>query len=232
MDGHTVVGRAVSLSNTGANTNITGLIIDDNKCWDAAIFLDKAVDLTIKDNDVNLPTSTSSMAISINNVNGGVIKNNTVIGGDRGIRSINSNNIDISYNTVKDTDNVGIYLQTGTGDDISITSNHISNVCVNLGTDCILVDDAITYTADFNTLHGSTNAIYGLRNATAGGNPSSFNNNMFSNLTADIRVNTTNLSWSMQYGSNVLWVDSTGDLRIKAGNPTSDTDGTIVGTQS
>jgi hypothetical protein len=29
-----------------------------------------------------------------------------------------------------------------------------------------------------------------------------------------------------------LWVDSTGDLRIKTSLPTSDTDGTIVGTQS
>lgn len=33
-------------------------------------------------------------------------------------------------------------------------------------------------------------------------------------------------------GSYALWVDSTGDLRIKSSAPTSDTDGTIVGTQS
>lgn len=33
-------------------------------------------------------------------------------------------------------------------------------------------------------------------------------------------------------GDYALWVDSTGDLRIKSGAPTSDTDGTIVGTQS
>lgn len=33
-------------------------------------------------------------------------------------------------------------------------------------------------------------------------------------------------------GSYALWVDSTGDLRIKSGAPTSDTDGTVVGTQS
>jgi hypothetical protein len=33
-------------------------------------------------------------------------------------------------------------------------------------------------------------------------------------------------------GNYYLWVDSTGDLRIKNGAPTSDTDGTIVGTQS
>lgn len=33
-------------------------------------------------------------------------------------------------------------------------------------------------------------------------------------------------------GSYHLWVDSTGDLRIKSSAPTSDTDGTVVGTQS
>jgi hypothetical protein len=36
----------------------------------------------------------------------------------------------------------------------------------------------------------------------------------------------------LKLGSNYLWVDSTGDLRIKASAPASDTDGTIVGTQS
>lgn len=33
-------------------------------------------------------------------------------------------------------------------------------------------------------------------------------------------------------GAYYLWVDATGDLRIKSGAPTSDTDGTVVGTQS
>lgn len=33
-------------------------------------------------------------------------------------------------------------------------------------------------------------------------------------------------------GSAHIWVDSTGDLRIKSSAPTSDTDGTVVGTQS
>jgi hypothetical protein len=34
------------------------------------------------------------------------------------------------------------------------------------------------------------------------------------------------------FGSYFLWVDATGDLRIKNGAPTSDTDGTVVGTQT
>lgn len=36
----------------------------------------------------------------------------------------------------------------------------------------------------------------------------------------------------LQLGDYYLWVDATGDLRIKAGAPTSDTDGVVVGTQS
>lgn len=35
----------------------------------------------------------------------------------------------------------------------------------------------------------------------------------------------------LSFGSYRLWVDSTGKLRIKSGGPTSDTDGTVVGTQ-
>lgn len=37
---------------------------------------------------------------------------------------------------------------------------------------------------------------------------------------------------SVRFGESFLWVDGTGDLRIKASKPASDTDGTIVGTQS
>ena len=36
----------------------------------------------------------------------------------------------------------------------------------------------------------------------------------------------------LRLGNYRIWVDSTGDLRIKNGAPTSDTDGTVVGTQS
>ena len=36
----------------------------------------------------------------------------------------------------------------------------------------------------------------------------------------------------LRLGAYYLWVDSTGDLRIKNGAPTSDTDGTVVGTQT
>lgn len=36
---------------------------------------------------------------------------------------------------------------------------------------------------------------------------------------------------AIAFGSQFLWVDSAGKLRIKSGAPTSDTDGTVVGTQ-
>lgn len=38
--------------------------------------------------------------------------------------------------------------------------------------------------------------------------------------------------FTMRLGAYHLWVDATGDLRIKSSAPTSDTDGTVVGTQS
>jgi hypothetical protein len=34
------------------------------------------------------------------------------------------------------------------------------------------------------------------------------------------------------HGVYHLWIDSTGDLRIKSSQPTSDTDGTVIGTQT
>lgn len=54
-------------------------------------------------------------------------------------------------------------------------------------------------------------------------------------LYAAINLEAGQSGWNfkpLKLGSYVLWVDSTGDLRIKFGTPTSDTDGTIVGTQS
>ena len=39
-------------------------------------------------------------------------------------------------------------------------------------------------------------------------------------------------TYPLYLGAYALWVDSTGDLRIKNGAPTSDTDGTVVGTQT
>ena len=41
-------------------------------------------------------------------------------------------------------------------------------------------------------------------------------------------------SWEapLRLGDSRVWVDATGDLRIKASAPTTDLDGTVVGTQT
>lgn len=49
---------------------------------------------------------------------------------------------------------------------------------------------------------------------------------------ADVVVTGTYDGGHLIIRGNHLWVDATGDLRIKSSAPTSDTDGTVVGTQS
>ncbi len=53
-------------------------------------------------------------------------------------------------------------------------------------------------------------------------------------LKADETIEITTRSYlkPMKFGAYCVWVDSSGKLRIKSSAPTSDTDGTIVGTQS
>ena len=49
----------------------------------------------------------------------------------------------------------------------------------------------------------------------------------------DVRISSE--AWNgghLVMGAYHLWIDSTGDLRIKSSAPSSDTDGTVVGTQS
>jgi hypothetical protein len=58
----------------------------------------------------------------------------------------------------------------------------------------------------------------------------------FDSTSAGVKVyspaGTSSYTYPLYLGAYSLWVDSTGDLRIKNGAPTSDTDGTVVGTQS
>ena len=66
------------------------------------------------------------------------------------------------------------------------------------------------------------------------------NNDIFSltiihsatNVFGIARNDDTNDDVVLKLGNHYLWVDSTGDLRISSSSPTSDTDGTVVGTQS
>lgn len=51
-------------------------------------------------------------------------------------------------------------------------------------------------------------------------------------MDAVVKIQGINLQNKIMLGGYVLWVDSFGKVRIKNGEPTSDTDGTIVGTQT
>ena len=69
-----------------------------------------------------------------------------------------------------------------------------------------------------------------------GSNPQTIIQNSSSN-NLDFTFSTLEISafWGkpgLLMGNNYLWVDATGVLRIKVGVPTSDTDGTVVGTQT
>ena len=61
-------------------------------------------------------------------------------------------------------------------------------------------------------------------------------NDQFEVTSTGVKIYTPAGTSSYQYplylGIYALWVDSTGKLRIKNSTPTSDTDGTVVGTQT
>ena len=47
-----------------------------------------------------------------------------------------------------------------------------------------------------------------------------------------IFIDAVNQDFCIKIGDYYLWIDSTGDLRIKSSEPTTDTDGSVVGGQS
>lgn len=49
---------------------------------------------------------------------------------------------------------------------------------------------------------------------------------------AGYRIDALNSAGALYIPGGFLWIDSTGDLRIKTSTPSSDTDGTVVGSQS
>jgi hypothetical protein len=72
------------------------------------------------------------------------------------------------------------------------------------------------------------------RTGTSSGSSNLFANNI--GLNCDTTLILPNAAWNgslLRLGTYRIWVDSTGKLRIKgATDPTSDTDGTVVGTQT
>lgn len=49
---------------------------------------------------------------------------------------------------------------------------------------------------------------------------------------AIVKIQAINLQNKLKLGGYTLWVDANGKLRIFEGNPTSDTAGVVVGTQT
>jgi hypothetical protein len=75
-----------------------------------------------------------------------------------------------------------------------------------------------TVTASVAALNTVTKAVY--KNSTI--------NSQYYAFATGTRVYTE----AIAFGGYFLWVDATGDLRIKSGAPASDLEGDIVGTQS
>jgi hypothetical protein len=75
-----------------------------------------------------------------------------------------------------------------------------------------------TVTTTVATLNTVTKAAY--KNSTIDGQYYAF------------ATGTRTYTEAIAFGGYFLWVDATGVLRIKSGAPTSDTDGTVVGTQT
>ena len=101
----------------------------------------------------------------------------------------------------------------GTGEGVFIDQNG-NGIALNIDSEAttnsaVFVDQAINNDASIiNVKQNGQNAFRVYRND-------------------DVETNTT-----ITIGNYFLWVDSTGDLRINNGQPTSDTDGTVVGAQT
>lgn len=121
------------------------------------------------------------------------------------------------------------------------------NRCVDIGTPASSYQIGISigaYSDNVRSVYKNyvDNFFYGVRTFTSSGPTIDFvddqdwgtnsNNTLFA---VEPRYGVLGSAWNgsmLVMGSYYLWVDATGDLRIKNGAPTSDTDGTIVGTQS
>jgi hypothetical protein len=92
----------------------------------------------------------------------------------------------------------------------------------------------------FRPAIGSTNFVMTARSGTTGWNFVSEDDGTLIDMRKtragfSTPVTLFNSAWDvnqLRLGNYYLWVDGTGDLRIKNGAPSSDTDGTVVGTQT
>jgi len=147
------------------------------------------------------------------------------------------------YTTVTDTGLSNSYILS-TGSTIKNAGNGNTALTVERnalpsGTPALEVNDLYSSSGDsYGILIKSgrdTSGGYIMRAIRASDSLERFSIDSNGRLYTGTNVETGESAWNfdpLKLGAYVLWVDSTGDLRIKNGSPTSDTDGTIVGTQS
>lgn len=94
-------------------------------------------------------------------------------------------------------------------------------------------DNDLTFTYNQDETSGTHDIFWNLDTGTGNTSDSSFmyqrEGNDIGGFMYDATITNTA---ALRIGAYYLWVDSTGDLRIKSSAPTSDTDGDVVGSQS
>lgn len=177
----------------------------------------------------------SNFAIAIEGRDG-IINGNNIFNVDGTAIKAQGTRFVVSNNKIEDfcMANAGYAIQTTEfGNNPVINGNHIyssdtsnitSGIFVNINVNASVVSD--------NFVDGGiTNGVYGeLDNAnfkTA---------HRWTNNSADMTYITSQAAYRYKVAARLtdyaMWVDSTGDLRIFSGNPTSDTAGVVVGTQT
>jgi len=229
IDNHPTAIRLNSGTNSGINTvtggrfeqNAIGVLIED--CGRALItnnifFGDFATDIGVKVLDfINSQNYIVSHNIYVGTTGGNLIDQITAT-------SITRANLDYGATGVVD-------LQR------AVTGSYVHNLQHNRGA---FGEDAI-YRASCNS--GTITAVLKTNfQSTATVQVGSETNNNVDLIRNDVQVGqllssgiSTDGTWDGSHfllGSNHLWADATGDLRIKASAPTSDLDGTVVGSQT
>lgn len=147
------------------------------------------------------------------------------------------------YTTVTDSgDNNSSILSTGTtikNAGNGNTAMKIERNALPSGTPALQINDLFSSSGDsYGILIRSgrdTSSGYIINSVRDSDNLTGFSVDSNGRLYTRTSVETGESAWNfdpLKLGAYVLWVDATGDLRIKNGSPTSDTDGTIVGTQT
>ena len=177
------------------------------------------------------------------------ITGNTVRGGKKGIKQTWLNNVSVAGNVITGCSQQGIYVYQTVRCNISgntLTSNTLRDILIDAGTQYInaiynLGDVELTGTstsyASFNVSQGfsytdSTTVTPGYISVTHD-NSYGDGNGRHQFREGGITIPNGWNKYPISVGNTyILWVDGSGKLRIKTGYPTSDTDGTVVGTQT